>query len=144
MKNNVIDLKRPVCGLCGDSEKLIKTPCCNHWVCDDEHTYVLFSYSTNSCYRNHDRYTLCATHFREGHAGKWQECKACKDDYPIENYADFATNDFNFEKLKNPPKVTIKCVNCSFKSNTVQDFSCQTSKGWYCEKPKCQKAAMHF
>ncbi len=51
------------CGLCGKTEKLIKTPCCDHWICDDTHKYVLFSYATTSCYRNHDRYTLCAAHY---------------------------------------------------------------------------------
>lgn len=144
MKNNVVKLKKPVCGLCGSSDNLTKTPCCDNWICDDVHAYVPFSYATNSCSRNHERYTICATHSREGHSGKWQECKSCKDEYPIENYVDFATNDFNFEKLKNPPKVTIKCANCGFKSNTAQDFSFQTSNGWYCDKPKCQKATMKF
>lgn len=66
------------------------------------HEYVLFSYDTNNCYRNHDRYTLCATHYRENQAETWQERKKGKDEYRIENYIDFGTNDFNFEKLKNP------------------------------------------
>jgi hypothetical protein len=137
--------EKPTCGLCGKKTKdLTKTPCCDNWICDDVHEYVLFSYDTNSCYRNHDRYTLCATHSRENHAGIWQECKKCKNEYPIENYVDFGTNDFNFEKLKNPPKVTIKCVSCGFQSNTAQDFAYQTSNGWYCCKSKCQKAAMNF
>jgi hypothetical protein len=136
--------EKRVCGLCGKSENLTQTPCCGNWICDDAQEYVLFSYDTNSCYRNHDRYTLCATHHREDHPGTWQKCQKCKDEYPIENYVDFGTSDFNFEKLKNPPKVTIKCANCRFKSNTAQDFAYQTSKGWYCGRDKCQEAAMKF
>lgn len=137
--------ENPTCGLCGKKiKKLTKTPCCDNWICDDAHEYVLFSYDTNSCYRNHDRYTLCSTHYKENHTGTWQECKKCKDEYRIENYVDFGTNDFNFEKLKNPPKITIECANCQFKSNTAQDFSYQTSRGWYCNKDKCRKAAMTF
>ena len=132
------------CGLCGNTEKLTKTSCCGNWICDDEDQYVVFSYATNSCHRNHRRYTICSAHNEGEHKGKWQSCKKCKSEYPIEKYVDFATNDFNFEKLKNPPKISIQCVYCGFKSNTAQDFSFQTSNGWYCVKDKCQKAAMKF
>src|SRR4030042_2060853 len=65
---------RPRCGLCGKTTNLTKTECCGQWICDDEDQYVLFSFDTNSCHRNHDRYTLCANHDHEGHEGKWQEC----------------------------------------------------------------------
>ena len=136
--------KQPACGLCGKTENLTKTPCCNRWICDDADEYVLFSYSTNSCYRNHDRYTLCSYHYKEEHLGHWQDCEKCKDECDIENYVDFGTNDFNFEKLVNPPKISIKCASCGFQSDSVQDFSFQTSKGWYCDKKKCQEAAMTF
>src|SRR5512136_2648141 len=56
---------RPRCGLCGKTKKLTKTECCNQWICDDEDKYVLFSYATNSCLRNHRRYTLCGYHHFE-------------------------------------------------------------------------------
>ena len=39
------------CGLCGKTEELTKTPCCDNWICDDEHTYQIFSFERNSCYR---------------------------------------------------------------------------------------------
>lgn len=135
-------LRKPACGLCGKTENLTKTPCCNNWICDDTHEYVPFSYDTNSCYRNHDRYTLCSYHHKENHPGKWQDCNKCREEFQLENYVDFGTNDFNFEKLKNPPKIKIKCTNCGFESNTVQDFAFQTSEGWFCGKDKCQKAAI--
>ena len=57
---------------------LIQTECCNHWICDDEHTYQMFSFGNNSCYRNHFRYTSCAWHCFDGHTGKWQDCARCK------------------------------------------------------------------
>ncbi|AIK96595.1 hypothetical protein ID47_07460 [Candidatus Paracaedibacter acanthamoebae] len=136
--------KRPACGLCGETGNLTKTPCCNDWICDDADKYVLFSYKTSSCYRNHDRYTLCSYHHKEDHSGKWQDCAECKNDFQLENYVDFATNDFNFEKLANLPKVTIKCVNCGFESNSMQDFSFQTSNSFYCNKKKCQKTIMSY
>lgn len=136
--------KKPSCGLCGKSKKLTKTPCCSHWICDDGEDYLPFSYQASSCYRNHDRYTMCAYHHKEGHSGKWQNCKKCKNSFLLENYVDYATNAFNFEKLSHPPKVVIKCTNCGFESNSMQDFLFQTSKGFYCGKKACQKAAMAF
>ena len=65
------------CGLCGEKKpgvSLIRTKCCNKWICNDEHTYRPFSFSLDSCHRNHDRYTLCAFHYNEGHTGRWQDC----------------------------------------------------------------------
>lgn len=92
------------CGLCGGTGALTKTDCCDQWICDDAHTYRLFSYARNSCYRNHDRYTLCSGHYHEGHAGHWQTCDACKEGFETEMYVYYGTNEYNFEVLKNPPK----------------------------------------
>jgi hypothetical protein len=44
------------CGLCGFKDgPLKKTPCCDHWICDDEKQYVLLSKDRNCCSRNHTR-----------------------------------------------------------------------------------------
>lgn len=100
------------CGLCGSSKKaLTKTPCCDNWICDDVHTYQIFSYARNSCYRNHDRYTLCAYHHHEDHKGKWKDCKKCKNGLDLPDYVEMGTNEYNFEVLENPEKVTISCTN---------------------------------
>lgn len=99
------------CGLCGKSKKLIKTECCNKWICDDSDKYVMFSYDRNSCYRNHDRYSLCAYHFHENHKGDWKLCKKCPKQFDTEDYVWYATNDYNFEKLPNPP--TFKPTHCA-------------------------------
>lgn len=94
----------PRCGLCGSPENLTRTECCGQWICDDEHTYQLFSYARNSCYRNHARYTLCAFHWNEGHDGRWQDCPKCLEGIDeTEMYVYFATNEYNFETLQNPP-----------------------------------------
>lgn len=95
---------KPRCGLCGKARKLTKTECCGNWICDDHGKYALFSFAQNSCHRNHDRNTLCAYHHNEGHIGNWKECKKCRDDFDTELYVWFGTNEFNFEKLANPPK----------------------------------------
>ena len=96
--------ERPRCCLCGKTAKLTRTECCNQWICDDEDKYVLFSYARNSCYRNHRRYTLCGGHYAEGHLGDWKTCPRCKEDIETEMYVYYGTNEYNFEKLENPPE----------------------------------------
>jgi hypothetical protein len=105
----------PRCGLCGKSGKLTKTECCDQWICDDEANYRLFSYARNSCYRNHSRYTLCGYHYNEEHSGDWKTCPICRQDFEreIEIYVYYGTNEYNFEKLKDPPKYKpTRCSTC--------------------------------
>lgn len=92
------------CGLCGlAGKRLTRTECCGNLICDDDDEYVLFSYERNSCHRNHDRQTLCAFHHGEQHDGQWMECAECRAHFEPEMYAWYATNPYNFEKLKEPP-----------------------------------------
>ena len=104
---------RPRCGLCGATKDLIRTECCDQWICDDEEEYMVFSYARNSCRRNHDRYTLCGSHFNEGHNGHWKDCEKCRDDFETEMYVYYGTNEYNFEVLENPPAFEpTKCSKC--------------------------------
>lgn len=104
---------KPVCGLCGSTENLTRTECCGNWICDDEHEYVMFSYARNSCHRNHRRYTLCGFHYMEGHEGRWQDCDKCREAFETEMYVHYGTNEYNFEKLPNPPAYEpTKCHTC--------------------------------
>ena len=106
--------EKPRCGLCGKTKNLTKTECCDQWICDDTDQYVMFSYARNSCYRNHDRYTLCSYHYHEGHSGHWKDCKKCKDDFETEMYVHYGTNEYNFEKLENPPEYEpTRCSKCN-------------------------------
>jgi hypothetical protein len=101
------------CGLCGKAGKLRKTECCGKWICDDGAKYVLFSYARNSCARNHGRLTLCAFHHNERHAGDWRECARCRESFETEMYVWYGTNEYNFEKLSNPPSYApTKCSKC--------------------------------
>ena len=94
----------PPCGLCGKSKKpRYKTECCGNWVCGDESEYVMFSYSRNICSRNHRRFTLCGSHHAEEHEGDWKTCKKFCDDFETEMYVWYGMNEYNFEKLPNPP-----------------------------------------
>lgn len=104
---------RPRCGLCGKTKNLTRTECCGSWICDDEHKYVLFSYARNSCHRNHSRFTLCAFHHNERHAGDWKTCAKCQSAFETEMYVWYGTNEYNFAKLENPPAYKpTKCSAC--------------------------------
>lgn len=97
----------PPCGLCGNSrKKRYKTECCDNWVCGNESDYELFSYSRDICSRNHRRFTLCGYHHTEEHTGDWKTCKKCLEGFQheLEMYVWYGTNEYNFEKLENPPK----------------------------------------
>ena len=101
------------CGLCEKKGKLTRTECCRQWICDDGDEYVMFSYARNSCYRNHSRFTLCSHHYNEGHSGDWKICQKCKDDFDTEMYVYYGTNEYNFEKLEDPPDYEpTRCSEC--------------------------------
>jgi hypothetical protein len=97
------------CGLCGATDNLTKTECCGQWICDDEDQYQLFSYARNSCHRNHRRFTLCGNHSVGGHEGRWQDCSKCREDFETEMYVYYGTNEYNFQKLPNPPVFDPTC-----------------------------------
>jgi hypothetical protein len=121
------------CGLCGNTRNLTRTECCGNWICDDEHKYVLFSYARNSCHRNHRRYTLCAFHHNEGHPGDWKTCEECRSNFDTEKYVWYGTNEYNFEKLENPPSYEpTKCTSCGCVIHLGTDgHSIQAGK-YYC------------
>lgn len=97
------DGARTACGLCGSARRITQTECCGNFICDDADKYVMFSYARNSCYRNHSHQTLCAFHHNEEHGGDWKLCSSCRENFEPEMYAWYATNEFNFAKLENPP-----------------------------------------
>ena len=101
------------CGLCAKKGKLTRTECCGQWICDDGDEYVPFSYARNSCYRNHSSFTLCGYHYNEEHSGDWKTCQKCRNDFETEIYVYYGTNEYNFEKLENPPDYEpTKCCKC--------------------------------
>ncbi len=127
----------PRCGLCGNTEKLTKTECCGNWICDDEGQYELFSYARNSCYRNHRRFTLCGHHHDEEHSGNWKDCPQCKKDANAEMYAHFGTNEYNFEKLENPPDYEpTRCTTCNVVIPLSEGGYSMTGGEYFCGKCK--------
>jgi hypothetical protein len=120
----------------------MRTSCCGNWICDDEEDYVLFSFARNSCHRNHDRYTLCSSHYHEGHAGKWQDCKKCRESFETEMYVYYGTNEYNFEMLPNPPDFEpTRCADCSRVISLGTDGYMMSGKNYYCER--CADKRMH-
>lgn len=127
----------PRCGLCGKTGNLTKTECCGQWICDDEDQYVMFSYARNSCYRNHRRYTLCGYHFAEGHSGHWQTCPECRDSFSheLEMYVYYGTNEYNFEKLENPPSYKpAHCAKCNKVIVLGEEGHSVQGENYYCEQ----------
>lgn len=123
----------PGCGLCGKTGELTTTLCCGRLICDDEDNYVLFSYARNSCHRNHSRYTLCGAHYNEGHDGRWQECAECRDIAEPEMYVYFGTNEYNFEKLENPPAYEpTTCRRCARVISLSEDGYVMNGEGYLC------------
>ena len=125
----------PRCGLCGKTKNLIKTECCNQWICDDADKYVLFSYARNSCYRNHRRFTLCGYHHTEKHSGHWKDCPECRNSFETEMYVWYGTNEYNFEKLENPPEYEpTKCSMCGTIIVLSEDGYSICGKDYFCEE----------
>ena len=129
------------CGLCGKTGKLTRTECCGNWICDDADEYVIFSYARNSCYRNHDRFTLCGYHHTEGHAGDWKECAVCREAFEPEMYAYYGTNEHNFEKIENPPAFEPKrCATCGAAIRLADGGYSQCGHDYSCES--CSRNAL--
>lgn len=125
---------KPRCGLCGKTGKLTKTDCCGNLICDDEHRYVLFSYARNSCHRNHSRFTLCGYHYNEEHKGDWKDCEECRTSFETEMYVWYGTNEYNFEKLPNPPSFEpTHCIKCGDVIELATDRCTLSRDGYWCE-----------
>jgi hypothetical protein len=66
------------CRFCGDdSAPLVKTRCCDQWICCD--TSYLSIRGGGYCEVQHEQYSICHFHYNEGHSGAWQECPECRD-----------------------------------------------------------------
>jgi hypothetical protein len=126
--------EKPRCGLCGKTGRVTRTPCCGNWICDDADKYVAFSYARNSCFTNHAKYTICAFHHHAGHEGRWQDCAKCRGNGPLELYVHHATNEYNFEKLLNPPKFEpTHCAGCGVVIRLAEDGHTLQGNKFLCE-----------
>ena len=122
------------CFICGATRNLARTECCGKWICDDEGDYVPFSYARNSCHRNHSRFTLCGFHYAEGHKGDWKTCKKCRKMSQPEMVAWYGTNEYNWEKMPDPPNFEpTKCAKCGKIIVLPNGGYASTKDGYICD-----------
>lgn len=120
--------------MCGKAARLTRIECCGQWICDDEDKYVVFSYARNSCHRNHRRFTLCGYHHAEGHRGHWKVCRTCRAAFETEIYVYYGTNEYNFQKLENPPAYEpTRCSRCGVVIVLSAGGYSMTGDGYRCE-----------
>ena len=82
------------CRFCGqESVPLLKTPCCGHWICCD--TKFLSISGGGYCEYQHERFSLCYSHYIEGHQCSWQECEICKKFWSPEEYKEYTDPSIN-------------------------------------------------
>ena len=70
----------------------------------------------------------------ERHAGIWQSCPKCRDDFPTEIYVWYGTNEYNLEKLVNPPDYAPRtCVGCGTILSLSEDGYSRGPDGYRCD-----------
>jgi hypothetical protein len=66
------------CRFCGDAKAaLVKTPCCAQWICCD--TAFMSFRGGGRCQVEHERFSLCYSHYEDQHRGPWESCQKCRD-----------------------------------------------------------------
>ena len=76
----------------------------------------------------------------EGHPGDWKTCEKCKKTFEgqTELYVYYGTNEYNFEKLDNPPDYKpTRCSKCK-KVIVIAEggYSCRGDEYWC---PQCTR-----
>ena len=143
----VVPIAGTYCGLCGKQGRLTRTDCCNRRICDDHGLYRLFTYSRVSCARNHERYTVCSTHWREHpeETSNWRDCAKCREFYgddDLETYVGQSTSNCNFaeDEWKPPEFEKTYCADCKRLIKMNCDGYSGGPKGKRCED--CSQKAM--
>jgi hypothetical protein len=85
------------CRFCGESDvPLVKTPCCQQWICCD--TAWVSIQGGGFCQVEHERFSLCYSHYIDRHSGVWQNCQTCRDSWTPQEYQAHAENPINMPK----------------------------------------------
>ena len=145
-KNKSVSRRAPKrCGLCGKAKNLTETDCCGNPICDDERNYALFSNAGNSWYRDHRHYTLWAHHHNEEHSGNWKDCEQCRRSFETEMYVWYGTNEYNFEKLPNPPSYEpTRCAGCGRIIKLGTDGYSESGDKYWCQRCTAKEMAGKF
>ena len=85
------------CRFCGDANApLVKTPCCDQWMCCDT---AFFSFRGGGrCQVEHERFSLCYSHYEDKHGGPWESCQKCREFWSPRDYQTYAENPINWPK----------------------------------------------
>ena len=85
------------CRFCGDAKApLVKTPCCEQWICCDT---AFFSFRGGGrCQVEHERFSLCYSHYEDKHGGPWQSCQKCRAFWSPRDYQRYAENPINWPR----------------------------------------------
>ena len=85
------------CRFCGDAKApLVKTPCCQQWICCD--TAFLSFRGGGRCQVEHERFSLCYSHYEDRHGGPWESCQKCRDFWSPRDYQFYAENPINWPR----------------------------------------------
>jgi hypothetical protein len=85
------------CRFCGDAKApLVKTPCCQQWICCDT-AFVSFR-GGGRCQVEHERFSLCYSHYADQHGGPWDSCQQCRDFWSPRDYKMYAENPINWPR----------------------------------------------
>lgn len=88
-------------------------------------------------------FTVCGYHGNEKHEGRWQDCQKCRSGQPLELYVYNATNEYNFEKLENPPAFEpTHCSQCGKVIRLAQDGYSVSGDRYCCDEcgaPRMEK-----
>ena len=85
------------CRFWGDAKApLVKTPCCQQWICCD--TAFLSFRGGGRCQVEHERFSLCYSHYEDQHGGPWESCQKCRDFWTPRDYKTYAENPINWPK----------------------------------------------
>lgn len=100
MTDNRMDAK-PIpgehCRFCGEpAVPVVKTPCCHQWTCCD--TAVVSIHGGGRCQVEHERFSLCHSHYSDGHSGAWQTCQDCREFWTPAEYKAYAEHPINVPK----------------------------------------------
>jgi hypothetical protein len=85
------------CRFCGDAKApLVQTPCCQQWICCDT-AFVSFR-GGGRCQVEHERFSLCYSHYEDHHGGPWESCQKCRDFWTLRDYQTYAENPINWPR----------------------------------------------
>jgi hypothetical protein len=85
------------CRFCGDAKAPpVKTPCCDQWICCDT---AFFSFRGGGrCQVEHERFSLCYSHYEDKHGGPWESCQKCREFWSPQDYRRYAENPINWPR----------------------------------------------